>query len=158
MMNRFRRRLFGDEESVRLCVLSAASGIPMRELRQLMPHVGLVNPDAVYFCWYQCTNALLEYREGSHVEALRLLTSVKSELFPAAVASAAAIRAMAHFQLGEHKSALANLEHAKELNKPREPVKLSNERGDWVQHLYARLLIDEAEALIKAQSGSPTVK
>jgi hypothetical protein len=158
MMARFRRRLFGDEESVRLSLLSSNSGVPMSEMRRLMPHIELMNPHGEFLCWYQATNALLEYRDGSFLKALKLLSSVQSDRFPAALASAEAIRAMAYFRLGEVKLSAVHLEFGRKLNAPLEPVKLSNERLEWSHHLYARLLLDEAEALIKGSSTSATPK
>lgn len=134
---------------MRGCVARPDCGVPLDDLRRLMPHVALVNPKSIYFCWYALTNGLLEYRAGRMPEAIELLSTVQTDRFDTALSAAAAGLAMAHCRLGDNDRARAHLKHARALIDPLWPNEAPAPDA-WHEMLLAYLLVQEAEELIES--------
>ena len=105
-----------------------------------MPHLPLIRKTTPYRCWYVLTNGLLEYRAGRLSEAIELLSQVDTDIYPSALAAAAATLAMAYNTLGDHEAATAQLNHARAMtthrwNDPALPI------GNWRNWLMANLLL-----------------
>jgi hypothetical protein len=156
MLDTFRNRSEGAEHTVRLCLLTRDSGVPLAELRKLMPHMALINEATPYRCYFLLTNGLLEYRAGRFSEASALLNDVRTDRFPAIPAAANAVLAMVYRDLGSLEAAKAALEKAHRAISPVWPegVSAPNRWGDW---LVASLLVEEAESRI-ARAGDTSVE
>jgi hypothetical protein len=157
MVEKFRRRVEGDEVAVRLCVLGSDCGVPLNEVRRLMPHLALVNPRSYYRCWFVLSNGLLEYRAGRYLAAIEILSELKTSRFTSALSAGAATLSMAYVRLGELEAANAQLSHASRLLKD-EWENGAAEQGTESEWLFAKLLSKEAEQTLRAATSSATVK
>jgi len=106
--------------------------------------VALGNEDKAGLPFYQYCKALAEYRQENFAEAA--LWAQKSIVGPRieARAPAYAVLAMARWQLGDKNTAQAMLARGNMLT-----PEASDLGEGWLAWLYARILLDEAAALIQ---------
>ncbi len=114
---------------------------------------GIGDPGAMPF--YQDCKALSEYRRGHYAEAAEW---AKKPLKIARIfvhGHAYAVLAMAHWQLGKKDEARMLLAKGDTLAPPIMPLSIAEDPGNaWLAWLYARIQLDEANALI--QPGATT--
>jgi serine/threonine protein kinase/tetratricopeptide (TPR) repeat protein len=104
--------------------------------------------------FFQVCKALSEYRLGHFSEAAEWAQkSGDSALY--ASWHACGVLAMANWQLGKKGEARAMLARGQKLAPPGMPANVAQSPGnDWLAWLYARIQLDEAEALMKSSQGT----
>ena len=104
--------------------------------------------------YYQFLKGFAEYRQNHFAAAVEPLTSVIAQGGePTRTAEAYCVLAMAQQQQNEHQMAQATLATARDFDRDR----LENYQGpNWNDRIIARVLLQEAGALIEPQPGTAT--
>jgi len=134
------------------CLLLPQSGVDLQQVDRLATTAVTIGNDnlAMGYGYFQACKALSEYRLGHFSEAMGWAEkSLKTpQLF--AQAKAYAVLAMAQWQLGQKDAAKTILAKgdtlAPRISPRHDTVDLGNA---WLAWLYARILLDEADALIQ---------
>jgi tetratricopeptide (TPR) repeat protein len=135
------------------CLLLPQSGADLQQVDRLATTAVTIGKDDPAIGYFQACKALSEYRLGRFPEAVAWAEkSVKtSPVF--AHAKGCAVLAMAQWQLGQKAAARAALAEGNTLAPPLAPQPDTVDLGDsWVAWLFARISLDEAEALIRPAS------
>jgi serine/threonine protein kinase/Tfp pilus assembly protein PilF len=148
--------IFTADQVAKACLFIPSSAVDLNivdGLADTAVTLGVTDHGAMPF--FEICKALSEYRLGrfsaSAGWARRSIASNRKE----AREDAYGVLAMAHWRLGNHDEARAALANGNTLAPCTMPARVSEDTGDaWLHWLFARILLDEAAALI--EPGPPT--
>jgi eukaryotic-like serine/threonine-protein kinase len=120
------------------------------------------NADIFVAAWRSVSTALMEYRRGNYEKAAGWCQQSLNypEHIAPRTATARIILAMSDQKLGKINEARSELGEAREIieNKFRNPLDLGTPmQGFWFDWLFARILLDEATALIEGSPKKPQI-
>ena len=98
--------------------------------------------------FFQCCEALAQYRLGNYSEAIKWAQESAIDPFPYSQAEACAVLAMAQYKSGNAEAARQALKHCNEVIDRQLPKPGENLGQDWRDWIIARTLRTEADAMV----------
>jgi serine/threonine protein kinase len=141
------------------CLLLPAADLDLKVAHQLADTAVTAGSKSPSLPYFQACKALSEYRRDEFTQAIGWAQKAANGEFVFCKALASSVLAMAHWRLGHQEDARRALALGNTLA-PAEDLKREDKNmawGEWYNWLVARILLDEAEALIGPKQGSEPI-
>ena len=130
------------------CLILPNGGVDLKPVAEMAKLAVTSGKGTGSYHFFQCCEALAEYRQGHFVEALDWATESAKNSFPQSQAEAYAVMAMAHFKLGNIEGARLALTNCNKVLEDRLPHYGAELGSDWRDWIIAHTLQKEADTLI----------
>ena len=141
------------DQLAKTCLLIPSTNLDLKTLDSLAD-LALAGESGDKFSipFFQVCKALSQYRQENFAEAVAWAQKALKSSSRYSHGQACAVRAMAHWRLGEKDKARAIFEQGNALSPPVIPARDMEDPGKaWLAWLYARIALDEAAILINGE-------